>query len=198
MANSYLDKTGLTYLWSKITAAFQAKLVSGTNIKTINNESILGSGDITISGGGSISPATSSELGGVLSGGDISVDANGNVSVLEADNLPITVNATSGVVTRSSGATIQSQHFVKYGRFGMLVLGLKYTSSVSSGSNFFVGTVAAAYRPAMRATGCEYYGNTSIIGAIETGGSITIRNASNAARTASDTFYVTFVYLTAS
>lgn len=31
----------------------QDKLVSGTNIKTINNQSILGSGDIAISGGGS-------------------------------------------------------------------------------------------------------------------------------------------------
>lgn len=30
----------------------QEQLVSGTNIKTINNESILGSGNITISGGG--------------------------------------------------------------------------------------------------------------------------------------------------
>lgn len=33
----------------------QAKLVSGTNIKTINGESILGSGNIVISGGGSTS-----------------------------------------------------------------------------------------------------------------------------------------------
>lgn len=31
---------------------YQAQLVSGTNIKTINNESILGSGNITIQGGG--------------------------------------------------------------------------------------------------------------------------------------------------
>lgn len=31
---------------------FQSKLVSGTNIKTINNQSILGSGNINISGGG--------------------------------------------------------------------------------------------------------------------------------------------------
>lgn len=36
-------------------AAKQATLVSGTNIKTINGTSILGSGDITISGGGSSS-----------------------------------------------------------------------------------------------------------------------------------------------
>ena len=34
-------------------ANYQAALVSGTNIKTINNESILGSGNISISGGGS-------------------------------------------------------------------------------------------------------------------------------------------------
>ena len=33
-------------------ATKQASLVSGTNIKTINNESLLGSGNITISGGG--------------------------------------------------------------------------------------------------------------------------------------------------
>ena len=31
---------------------FQDKLVSGTNIKTINNQSILGSGNISVSGGG--------------------------------------------------------------------------------------------------------------------------------------------------
>lgn len=31
---------------------FQAKLISGTNIKTINNQSLLGSGNIDISGGG--------------------------------------------------------------------------------------------------------------------------------------------------
>lgn len=49
----YLDDNGLTYLWSKLKDYFQAKLVSGTNIKTINNQSLLGSGNITISGGGS-------------------------------------------------------------------------------------------------------------------------------------------------
>lgn len=36
----------------------QETLVSGTNIKTINNQSILGSGDITISGGGGIDSIT--------------------------------------------------------------------------------------------------------------------------------------------
>ena len=42
----YLDKTGLTYFWGKIKNAMQAKLVSGTNIKTFNGASVLGAGNI--------------------------------------------------------------------------------------------------------------------------------------------------------
>ena len=49
----FLDKMGLTHAWNKLKTYFQDKLVSGTNIKTINNESLLGSGDITIQSGGS-------------------------------------------------------------------------------------------------------------------------------------------------
>jgi hypothetical protein len=48
--------------------AKQATLVSGTNIKTINGDSLLGSGNITISGGGSISDGDK---------GDITVSASG-------------------------------------------------------------------------------------------------------------------------
>ena len=48
----FLDATGITTLVNKLKTKFQETLVSGTNIKTINNESILGSGDIIISGGG--------------------------------------------------------------------------------------------------------------------------------------------------
>lgn len=46
-----IGSTGLTYLWSKIKAALNTKqntLVSGTNIKTVNNQSLLGSGNISI------------------------------------------------------------------------------------------------------------------------------------------------------
>lgn len=51
----------------------QEKLVSGENIKTINGQSVLGSGDIPISGGGSVSlPITfSGESPGAGSGGTI-------------------------------------------------------------------------------------------------------------------------------
>lgn len=47
----YLDDSGLQYFWDKIKAKLNLKqdtLVSGTNIKTINNNSILGSGNIEL------------------------------------------------------------------------------------------------------------------------------------------------------
>ena len=40
-------------LVAALTSKFQEKLVSGSNIKTVNNTSLLGSGNIDISGGGS-------------------------------------------------------------------------------------------------------------------------------------------------
>lgn len=46
----FLDYNGLQYFWGKLKVLFQGKqdtLVSGTNIKTVNGESILGSGNIT-------------------------------------------------------------------------------------------------------------------------------------------------------
>ena len=50
-------------------AGKQDTLVSGTNIKTINGQSLLGSGNITIQGGGggTIAPATEDTVGGILS-----------------------------------------------------------------------------------------------------------------------------------
>lgn len=52
MTTKYLDSSGLAYFWGKLKDKFQDKLVSGTNIKTINSESLLGSGNIDIQGGG--------------------------------------------------------------------------------------------------------------------------------------------------
>lgn len=44
----------------------QDKLVSGTNIKTINNKSILGPGNIEIQGGGDIDASAVCYLGDVI------------------------------------------------------------------------------------------------------------------------------------
>ena len=55
----------------------QDALVSGTNIKTINNESILGSGNITISGGSGGNPTvelTQAEYDALVSAGTVSAD----------------------------------------------------------------------------------------------------------------------------
>jgi hypothetical protein len=56
--------------------AKQDTLVSGTNIKTINDESILGTGNITISGGGGISDGDK---------GDITVSASGATWTIDND-----------------------------------------------------------------------------------------------------------------
>lgn len=49
--SKYLDDSGLGYFWSQLKTKLAAKqdtLVSGTNIKTVNNNSLLGSGDISL------------------------------------------------------------------------------------------------------------------------------------------------------
>lgn len=51
MAKKYLDYNGTSYFWGKLKNYFQVKLVSGTNIKTINNESLLGGGNINVESG---------------------------------------------------------------------------------------------------------------------------------------------------
>ena len=60
---SNLANKDLSNLSSTGNSKFQAPLVSGTNIKTINNESLLGSGNITISGGGTSLPDQTGKAG---------------------------------------------------------------------------------------------------------------------------------------
>lgn len=55
----------------------QDTLVSGTNIKTINNESILGSGNITIQGGGSVDQTVISGSTNAVAGGAVYTQLDG-------------------------------------------------------------------------------------------------------------------------
>lgn len=65
----------------------QATLVSGTNIKTINGNSLLGSGNITISGGGGGGDSYITLEGDVLNVGNSDLnDASYNVTVIGANN----------------------------------------------------------------------------------------------------------------
>ena len=57
----------------------QDKLTSGTNIKTINGESILGSGDITISGSGAVDSVNGKTGTVVLSASDINTESMASV-----------------------------------------------------------------------------------------------------------------------
>lgn len=87
MAN-YLDKTGLQKLINLIKSWAQPLLVSGTNIKTINNESILGSGNISITTSEGSEPytlptASDSVLGGVKVGTGLQIDGSGILSTKE-------------------------------------------------------------------------------------------------------------------
>ena len=77
ITNSYHDSTK------------QDTLVSGENIKTINNQSILGSGNITISGGTAGVTSLNSKTGA------ITLAAGTNVTINESNNT-LTINATGG------------------------------------------------------------------------------------------------------
>ena len=74
-----IDSTGISELGTPLSDKYQAILVSGTNIKTINGTSILGSGDITITGGGGSADLTNyytkSEIDSMI----------GNISTLLAE-----------------------------------------------------------------------------------------------------------------
>lgn len=75
----------------------QEELVSGTNIKTINNTSLLGSGNIDISGGGGGGGVTDVEVDGtsVVSGGVAQIDLTGKQNTLVSGSNIKTVNSQS-------------------------------------------------------------------------------------------------------
>lgn len=91
-----MSSTKPSYTVSEIDGA-QEELVSGTNIKTINNESILGSGNITIQGGGGDVNVIESIT---FNGSAVPVDASKNAAITYS--APVTsVNGGTGDVTIS-------------------------------------------------------------------------------------------------
>jgi len=145
-----------------ITAATSTKqdaLVSGTNIKTINNESILGSGNITIEGGGKA----------VSAGTNISITTGETADTINC-TLPITIsdsaNGSKQSIAIGSGS---SAHISNYydsiaigknskGYFGSVVIGSNPTAyATNNGLNVAIGN------------GTKFYDNSVVIGAYAEG-----------------------------
>lgn len=96
MAAEYLDKTGLTYFWNKLKvylnnalAGKQDTLVSGTSIKTVNNNSVLGSGNITIDSGDTVTYTATVQTGTELG----KIDINSTETSIYAPTIPAAVSA---------------------------------------------------------------------------------------------------------
>ncbi len=120
----------------------QDNLVSGTNIKTINGNSLLGSGDITISGGGSYTAGTGIDI------------TNNTVSV----TAPTVINtATGGGVLTILGTPTNAQDAMNIGK-GTSVSGsysfcIGINSNATGASAFCIGRNARAVGSASMAMG---------------------------------------------
>ena len=106
-------KADTSAVTSSITAAVSGKqdtLVSGTNIKTINNESLLGSGNITISGGSggsNIVEVTQAQYEELVSGGTVDPDAL--YIITDASEINISDYAQSSAVTAEIAAAVSGK-----------------------------------------------------------------------------------------
>lgn len=111
--------TATTYTKTEVDTALggkQATLVSGTNIKTINNQSILGSGNIDIQGGGS-------DINVVQTTGTSTTD------VMSQDAVTTAINTVSGAIPSTYVSTITIDNDEGYQRF--------YRFSTPSNFNYF-------------------------------------------------------------
>lgn len=98
-----LDYNGLMYLWGKIKTLINTKqdtLVSGTNIKTINNTSLLGSGDISVQAPLTFDSTPTANSNNPVKSGGIKTALDNKQDTLTFDNSP---TANSNNVVKSGG-----------------------------------------------------------------------------------------------
>lgn len=98
-SGKYLTTNGTSASWATIDlSAYQTVLVSGTSIKTVNSESLLGSGNITVQAelvsGTNIKTVNSSSILG-----------SGNLTVTDSSKLPLAGGTMTGAITFAAGQT---------------------------------------------------------------------------------------------
>lgn len=97
----YLNFEGLQYFYSKLSSSLASKYVSQGNLKTINGQSLIGTGDITIEGGGSGDYLPLS--GGTLTG-NLLMARMGDILFHDYEN-----KLVGGIQTESDRAPINSR-----------------------------------------------------------------------------------------
>ena len=150
--------------------AKQATLVSGTNIKTVNNTSLLGSGNITIAGGG----GTWGSITGTLSNQtDLQTALDGkvdeNTAITGATKTKVTYDA-KGLVTAGADATtadIASSTDKRYLTDAQLVV-VGNTSGTNTGDNAtnsqYSGLATSKQDALVSGTNIKTINSTSLLG----------------------------------
>lgn len=150
--------------------AKQATLVSGTNIKTVNNTSLLGSGNITIAGGG----GTWGSITGTLSSqSDLQTALDGkvdeNTPITGATKTKITYDA-KGLVTAGADATtadIADSTNRRYVTDAQLVV-VGNTSGTNTGDNavnsLYSGLATSKQDTLVSGTNIKTVNSTSLLG----------------------------------
>lgn len=108
-----------------------------------------------------------------------------------------TTTATSGVVTRSSGATLRTQSIAKWGKVVTITIELTSTSSIAASGAVFQGTIASGYRPAVQAKGfiAADDKNIALDAYVTTGGAVYVYTPT--AISGTTTYTATFTYVIA-
>ena len=103
----FLDASGITDLVTKLKTKFQEKLVSGTNIKTVNNTSLLGSGNVSVQpalvSGTNIKTVNNNSI---LGSGDLSLATLPSVSSSDNDKILKVVSGAWAAATSSGGGGV--------------------------------------------------------------------------------------------
>ena len=109
--------------------------------------------------------------------------------------LPIPSEVESGIITRSSGAALDYAHGYRSNNVITVYGKVSYSTSVSSGSNIFEGTISALYYPPHDVETFAYYQGHAIGIRIQPDGTVIVRNASSSSVTINDGIQFSTTYV---